>query len=375
MVDGRSDNTYQVEAAVDRFLVVHPQIPAMHRLLILVTLTAVGFVCGGVRGEDEAATAPDSARHAIERGLAFLKSDAAKWKDEHECATCHHGTMTVWAYCEARGRGFDIAEETFRETATWTKDRLLERIDLPRDTRPGWSMVSTPAIYLVLMARCIPAQTAVTPDEQERIAGHLLRHQEVDGEWAWSSAPPQNRPPPVFESDEVATRLVCLALEPRVPDAVQEPSSVRDSLERAAAWLKETPPSDSTQAAALRLLMAAWSTESKETVQGNIIQFLGRQNDDGGWGQLPDVPSDAYATGQALYVLSLAGIANDRPEVRRGVAFLVGNQREDGSWPMTSRAHPGATPYTNPLPITYFGSAWATLGLLRTMPGADGSPP
>jgi len=96
---------------------------------------------------------------------------------------------------------------------------------------------------------------------------------------------------------------------------------------------------------------------------------LGRQNKDGGWGQLRDLSSDAYATGQALYVLSLAGVRNDRPEVQRGIAFLVANQREDGSWPMRSRAHPGAKPFTNPVPITYFGSAWATLGLLRSVPG------
>ena len=34
---------------------------------------------------------------------------------------------------------------------------------------------------------------------------------------------------------------------------------------------------------------------------------------------------------------------------------------------MTSRAHPGEKPMTNPVPITYFGSAWATLGLLRAV--------
>lgn len=51
--------------------------------------------------------------------------------------------------------------------------------------------------------------------------------------------------------------------------------------------------------------------------------------------------------------------------MERGVAFLVGSQKEDGSWPMTSRAHPGAKPFTNPVPITYFGSTWATLGLMR----------
>jgi hypothetical protein len=46
----------------------------------------------------------------------------------------------------------------------------------------------------------------------------------------------------------------------------------------------------------------------------------------------------------------------------------VGAQKDDGSWPMTARSHPGATPSKNPVPITYFGSAWATLGLMRWVP-------
>ena len=65
------------------------------------------------------------------------------------------------------------------------------------------------------------------------------------------------------------------------------------------------------------------------------------------------------------YFLSLARVPRDREEIQRGVAFLVAQQKENGSWPMKSRSHPGAKPYTNPVPITYFGSAWATLGLMR----------
>jgi hypothetical protein len=57
----------------------------------------------------------------------------------------------------------------------WTKERLAG-IDKPRDTRPGWSMVSTPVVYLAMMALAVPAQDAVSPDELRRIAGHLLRH-------------------------------------------------------------------------------------------------------------------------------------------------------------------------------------------------------
>jgi uncharacterized protein with WD repeat len=313
------------------------------------------------------AASPQQAREAAERGLAFLETDAAKWRKERQCATCHHGTMTVWAMSEAKSQGYAVAAETLKDVAGWTKERLKD-IDKPRDTRPGWNMVSTPAVYLAVMAQAVPKQEAVSADELKRIAGHLVRHQENDGSWAWSLAPAKNRPPPVFESDEVVTLLAYVALGPHVPADPKEKSEARDGREKAAAWLKKAEPSTTTQALALRLFRDVRAGNTPKELAPGIDAFLGRQNKDGGWGQDKDLPSDAYATGQALYFLSLAGLKNDRAEVRRGVTFLVANQKEDGSWPMTSRAHPGEKPFTNPVPVTYFGTAWATLGLVRSVP-------
>lgn len=315
----------------------------------------------------DAASILPQAQAAAERGLAFLLADAAKWREEKKCATCHHGTMTVWALAEAKSRGYAVAPETFTDVVTWTKERI-SKIDEPRDTRPGWNMVSTPALYLALMAQCVPAQDAVSADELTRIDGHLVRHQEADGSWAWSLAPPANRMPPLFESDEVATLLADLVLRPHVPADPNEPSAVRDSLNKAADWLAKTPPTDTTQAAAFRLLLKVQAGEAAEALKADIDQFLSRQNADGGWGQLRELPSDAYATGQALYVLNRLGVTNDREPILRGLAFLVATQKEDGSWPMTPRAQPGETRTGNAVPITYLGSAWATLALMRTAP-------
>src|SRR5262249_73874 len=38
--------------------------------------------------------------------------DAARWRKARRCATCHHGTMTVWALSEARSRGYAVDAET-----------------------------------------------------------------------------------------------------------------------------------------------------------------------------------------------------------------------------------------------------------------------
>jgi hypothetical protein len=326
------------------------------------------------RGDDspqapasEVTITPQQARGAIERGLGFLERDAAKWRKERECATCHHGTLTVLAFSEAKFQGHAVKPEIEAETVKWTKERL-DRIDQPRDTRPGWSMVNSPALYLAFLAQAIPQQDAMSADELRRIAAHLVRHQEADGSWAWSSAPAKNRPPPFFESDEVATRLACIALGNVARADSPESDAVRESLKKADAWLKNTTPTDTTQAAALRLLMKSKASGAAEELQAEIAEFMKRRNKDGGWGQLPDRASDAYATGQALYVLNLVGVDKQRAEVQRAVAFLIGNQAEDGSWPMTRRGHPGVTPSNNTVPIVYFGSAWGTLALLRCAP-------
>jgi squalene-hopene/tetraprenyl-beta-curcumene cyclase len=274
--------------------------------------------------------------------------------------------MTTWALSEAKDQGYPFARETLGDVATWTKERLAN-IDKPRDARPGWNMVNTPALYLALMAEAVPAQEVLSPAELERIAGHLLRHQEEDGSWAWSLAPAKNRPPPVFESDEVVTLMACIALGPHVPADLSAKSRAREARDKASAWLAKTRPATSTQATAIRLFRDVRAARPPIELESGIDDLLGLQNEDGGWGQEAGLPSDAYATGQALYFLSLAGVARDRNEIQRGVAFLVSRQQEDGSWPMTSRAHPGAKPMTNPVPITYFGSAWATLGLVRSV--------
>jgi squalene-hopene/tetraprenyl-beta-curcumene cyclase len=339
--------------------------PTYRGILVLLFLATIARPLRSATPEN-ATTLP--AGKAVERGLQFLQTDAAKWRKERTCSTCHHGVMTVWALAEAKSQGYEVPAKTLAEAAKWTRDRLLERIDLPRDPRPGWRMVSTPGLYLSIMALSVPKQDAVSADELKRIAGHLLRHQEADGSWAWSSAPPQNRPPPVFESDEVATLLAYLALGPQVPADPKEKSEARDARKRAMAWLAKTTPSDTTQTAVLWLLVKARSAEPGKTLKLEIDEFLRRQNKDGGWGQLKGAPSDAYATGQALYVLNLAGVRHDRAELRRAVTFLTATQKPDGSWPMTRRGHPGVTPSDNRVPITYFGSAWATLGLMRSLP-------
>lgn len=320
-------------------------------LVLLVALAPAAFGVTAARSEPKPDPAP-----AAQKALDWIQQDAVKWRKEKTCASCHQGVMTLWVMAEAKSRGYAIAPEALAETAKWSKERIAG-IDLPRDTRMGWNMLSTPALYFALMAHAIPNQDVVTADELRRISGHLVRHQETDGNWAWSIAPAQNRPPPYFDGDDVVTVMADAMLQPEAGDARQ----------KADGWLAKNPRTDTTQAEVMRLLAAVWSGKRAKATSDQLKPLLGRQNSDGGWSSAAGLPSDAFGTGQAVYALRLAGMETNREPIRRGVEYLVRTQREDGSWLMTPRANPGATPFKNPSPIIHIGSAWATLALLRSV--------
>ncbi|HTI52269.1 MAG TPA: prenyltransferase/squalene oxidase repeat-containing protein [Planctomycetaceae bacterium] len=305
--------------------------------------------------------------------MKFLAEDATKWRNDRGCATCHHGTMTVWALSEAESQGYAVPADSLKEIVRWTKDQFAPRWRKPRDPRPGWSLVSVPAIYLGVMAQNLPI---LSRDEIGQIASHLARHQEDDG--TWEMPPAANGAPPIWESRETLALWALLAWEPTTPADPAEAGFSHIRREKTIAWLSNAQPTDTVQSIALRLLLDARTGKAAEQLQPRIDQLLKRQKSDGGWSQHPDLPSDAFATGQTMYALNVAGVKNDREEIVRAVAFLVATQKDDGSWPMTSRNHPGVettrNPIRNPVPITYFGSAWGTLGLVRSVPPAADSP-
>jgi len=303
------------------------------------------------------------AGQAVERALTFLVNDALKWREERTCVTCHHGIMTVWALSEAKNQGYKVNAEALADMVQWTRDRFAPRSDGSQAPHPG--LASIPQLYLGIMAQNLPV---LSRDEINRIALTLAARQQGDG--TWNSPPPKNGPPPTWESRETIALLSLLAWEPYVPANAREaaPGAGRD---KTLAWLSETRPTETTQAITLRLLLDVRRGTPEKQLQIGIDRLLARQNSDSGWRQTNEMPSDAYATGQALYALSFTGVKSDREVIRRVVSFLVATQRDDGAWPMASRGHPGEEPYVYLVPITYFGSAWATLGLARSVPSVQ----
>ena len=202
-----------------------------------------------------------------------------------------------------------------------------------------------------------------TRERLDKAVSVLLTDQTADGSWRLGEGRL-----PIVAAPGVMTTLTLLALPPQSGEKSKETKAAR---EKALKWLATAKPEDDLQALAVRVVLRQRLGESNKQLQSLAKQIVNRQNADGGWSQAKEMASDAYATGQALYALTVAGVASCDAAVKKGQAFLVKTQRPDGSWPMTSRPmKPGDQGSKNLSPITHAGTAWGTIGLVRSAPKA-----
>jgi hypothetical protein len=44
------------------------------------------------------------------------------WKDEHNCVSCHHASLVIWAMREAKHRGRTVDEPVMTELTRWVAE-------------------------------------------------------------------------------------------------------------------------------------------------------------------------------------------------------------------------------------------------------------
>jgi hypothetical protein len=310
----------------------------------------------------------------VDRAIGYLQTESAAWLKTRKCAACHHVPLPLWALSEAGRQGYAIDKKYLADTTEsllGSKDKLLaSRIfpspNDPPDPRPQGRGLNMGLPFLAVAARSMRALSEGQKQSLKLIAEEIVKKQKADGSWEFFAT---LRRPPINESQTTDAAWIIMALKGETgPDATE---AQRKALSKALAWLDTAKRSDLHQDKVMKVLLGARFGKPRKALQTTIDELLALQRADGGWSQtVPEPKSDAFATGQTLYVLSLAGFTAERPEIKRGIDFLVATQKADGSWPMISRSTPDGSPGSAKLltPITCAASSWATLGLTKFVP-------
>jgi hypothetical protein len=334
-------------------------------LVMLLAFSAAAFA-GNSPAVPSSAT-PQQVHQSVQRSLKYLQAESTSWLKTRGCAACHHVALPIWSMIEAERQGYSVDKKFLTETTDrmlGSREKMIASRLLPGpkdqpDPRPGSNMG---IVFVAIAGSALPSLSEGQKQSLKVIAAEIPKRQQKEG--SWQSVDDRI---PIHESRAIDTAWCIMAMEAGTDSS--KPSPERDAITKAKAWLdRQTPASE--QAKLFKIWMALREKKTRAQLQPAIDELLASQRPDGGWRQAPETKCDAYATGQSLYVLWLAGYTADQPQIKRGINFLIANQKPDGSWPMISRSTlgPKRVPTKLLTPITCAAGSWATLSLVQLVP-------
>ena len=297
---------------------------------------------------------------AAERAVALLQQSAAPFFKVSGCVSCHNQSLPQMVAGMARVRLVHVdetlAEQSRKQVLSIVKPArlpLLENSDVVPD-------IAGTAPYLLLglygdnYAPDVYTDAAVL---------NLLAKQFPDGSWRpWAPRPPLEFSP------VTSTALSIRALQLYAPPSIKP--AVRRQIAAAREYLRGVTVRTNEEKA-MRLLGLRWSGAAEAEINAAAKSLRADQRPDGGWSQLPTLGSDAYATGQALYALRIAGgLAAADAVYLRGADYLLRSQQADGSWRVVSRSFPFQPYHESGFPhgkdqwISAAGTSWAAMALM-----------
>jgi len=303
---------------------------------------------------------------AVKKILPLLEMTGEPVFKNRRCVSCHNNSITAMAVALARKKGFTVNEEQAKkelEFAIATQKPFLE--PMRNGTTIGGGGDTLGFTLMGMAAAGYPAD-ALTDSHIH----YLTTYQHPDGYWTTTS---YRTPEEYGPYTSTAVALIAARLYP-IPGRREE---FEERFARARKWLLSVKPTSAEERAMHLLgLAAAGATPPERAAAVKAIKAA--QNKDGSWNQLPDIPSDAVATGELLYALHVAGdVPVKDPIYQKGIQWLLQNQLPDGSWFVPTRALP-VQPHTFesgfPHGWNQFasneGTAWSVVDLLFTLPDA-----
>lgn len=306
------------------------------------------------------ASAARTISESVQQALGRLAEQSHNFIRIAGCNSCHSQDLPSAAVGIARTRGIAVPKEIpqlSEEMNGETQERLM---DLIAGSVGGmaWEMFDR-------------SMNHVAPDAYSDAAVHYLKAmQSADGCWK----NPEGRRPPMNAGDVQTTALAAYAVKTYA--SARDRAETDTVLKSAASCLGQVKTL-SAQDKAFHLLGLAWVNAAPSQMGSAARALAASQREDGGWSQLPGMGSDAFATGQALYALNVAGSmpASD-PVYKEGVQYLLRAQAPDGTWHVMTRSiwiqpyFDTGFPYGQEQFISAAGTAWASMALSMAADGA-----
>jgi len=317
---------------------------------------------------------------AAELGLKRVQQAAVNWQSNDDCFSCHHHTLPILAAIEGSRAGLALDSEWLKLQTDLTLGYFLQRIDDMNAGKhvPGGAASVGYGLWALKLAEHPPDETTTA------MVNYLLKIQGVvrlkegkpsklteldDGRWIASC-----RRAPMQASVIGDTVLSLMGIHHYATDK-QQPRAKKAKL-GAEKWLASAKLLNQQDR-----LWRLWGLhhlhadeDAKRSLQADI---LNTQQDDGGWGETIDRPSEPFSTGQTIYMLCRTGTSPADPALVRGCAFLMNSQYPDGSWLFESHVKPVQPFFDNGDPhgknqfISVAATAWATSALLQVVPKRD----
>ncbi len=304
---------------------------------------------------------PELAKAAVQRGLAVLERSAQAYPANQSCFSCHHQSLPLLSMTTAREAGLTVDDDLFKAQRLLTRSSFeKQQTRLANGEHVGGR--SATVSYGLWTLKIVDDK----PDElSEAMTSYMLKSQQADGSWK----PPSSRPP--LETSSVSCTVLSAIGVKRFASASQQEEAAA-AIKRAYGWLQNASLDDQED-----LNFALWGEQLLGTNEARLEDLrdrvIARRHVDGGWSQTADLTSDAYATGQTLYVLAETGLSSQEAVFREGAAFLVETQHEDGSWHVVTRSKPiqpwfdNGDPHEKDQFISIAATGWATAALARSL--------